>query len=290
VPTGDFCGEGVLWDQESRCVYWTDINRFLVHRYVPAHKTLQTWFFSEPVTGVLLTSRRDTLALSVGSGAVLWKPDGDAASTKIFDLPGWPRVRCNDAGVDPGGVLWIGSMYNNVDASGKPSKEGDGEGILYRIEGSGKSSEHRRNLGISNTFVWSPDRSKFYFGDSLANRLWSYDYDLKSRTIAGERVFFEDFERGAPDGSAIDTEGYIWNCRYGGSCIVRIAPSGKVDRIIDLPVNRPTNCTFGGQHGNTLYVTSASPEPGKWERFGGGLFALETNVTGVTENKFQLDS
>jgi hypothetical protein len=35
-------------------------------------------------------------------------------------------------------------------------------------------------------------------------------------------------------------------------------------------------------------VTSAGAAPGQWERFGGGLFALETNVTGMAENKFQL--
>ena len=55
-----------------------------------------------------------------------------------------------------------------------------------------------------------------------------------------------------------------------------------------MPVSRPTNCTFGGQHGNVLYVTSASPEAGHWERFGGGLFALHTNVTGMAENQFLL--
>jgi sugar lactone lactonase YvrE len=86
----------------------------------------------------------------------------------------------------------------------------------------------------------------------------------------------------------MDAEGYVWNCRYGGGCIVRVSPNGKIDRVIDLPVSRPTNCTFGGPHGNMLYITSASPEPGRWERFGGGLFALQTNVTGMDENKFQL--
>ena len=66
------------------------------------------------------------------------------------------------------------------------------------------------------------------------------------------------------------------------------APDGKIDRVIEMPVSRPTNCTFGGPHGNVLYVTSASPAAGHWERFGGGLFALETNVTGLEENKWML--
>jgi sugar lactone lactonase YvrE len=288
AATRDFCGEGVLWERDTECVYWTDINRFLVHRYALKDNTLRTWFFSEPVTCVMQTSRKDTLALSMGSGIALWKPDSDAPPTLLFALPGWPLVRCNDAGVDPGGALWVGSMRNNVGKNGEPTKAGGTDGVLYRVEATGAASEWRTGVGISNTLLWSPDRSRFYFGDSLQDCIWSHDYDLAGRTIRGEQPFFKGFGRGLPDGSAMDCDGYLWNCRYGGSCIVRVAPDGKIDRIIEMPVSRPTNCTFGGAQGNVLYVTSASPDPGHWERFGGCLFALETNVTGMSENKFQL--
>ena len=288
AATRDVCGEGVLWDRDTQSIYWTDINRFLVHRYELKDGTLKTWFFSEPVTCVMETSRKDTLALSLGSGITLWKPGSDAPPTPLFALPGWPFVRCNDAAVDPGGALWVGSMRNNVKANGDAEPAGGTDGVLYRVDGTGTSTEWRRDLGISNTLLWSPDQSRFYFGDTLKNCIWSYEYDLAGRSIRGEQPFFQGFERGSPDGSAIDTEGYVWNCRYDGACIVRIAPDGKIDRVIDLPVSRPTNCTFGGPGGNVLYITSASPEAGHWERFGGCFFALETNVTGMAENKFQL--
>jgi sugar lactone lactonase YvrE len=282
------CGEGVLWERDTQSIYWTDINRFLVHRYLLQDGTVKTWFFSEPVTCVMETNRRDTLALSLGSGIVLWEPAGHEPHEQLFALPGWPSVRCNDAAVDPGGVLWVGTMRNNVLANGAPDDHGGRNGVLYRVEGTGAASEWRHGLGISNTLLWSPDHSRFYFGDSLQNCIWSYEYDAAGRTIHGEQPFFQDFERGSPDGSAMDAEGFLWNCRYGGGCIVRIAPNGKIDRVIEIPVSRPTNCTFGGPRGNVLYVTSASPAAGHWERFGGGLFAMETNVTGLAENKWLL--
>src|ERR1700734_711780 len=78
AATGDVCGEGVLWEHSTNSVYWTDINRFLVHRYALNDGALKTWFFSEPVTCVMETTRRDTLALSLGSGIALWKPGSDA--------------------------------------------------------------------------------------------------------------------------------------------------------------------------------------------------------------------
>jgi sugar lactone lactonase YvrE len=288
VPAGDACGEGVLWDRENQSIYWTDINRFLVHRYSLPDDSVKTWFFSEPVTCVLQTNQEGTLCLSLGSGLALWQPANDTPPVKLFSLPGWPFVRCNDAGIDPGGRAWVGSMRNNVKEDGAPGESGGEDGVLYRIEGTGASSVCRGQLGISNTLVWNPDRTRFYFGDTLKNCIWSYEYDLGTGNIRGEKPFFQGFERGKPDGSAIDMDGYLWNCRYGGGCIVRVAPDGTIDRVIEMPVRRPTNCTFGGPDGNVLYVTSASPEPGQWERFGGGLFALETDVSGMPGNKFKL--
>jgi len=285
APTGDKCGEGILWDEATQSVYWTDINRFLVHRYSWKSAEVRTWLFQEPVTCVLAASCKQVLALILGSGAMFWEPERDLRHDRIFQLPNWPTVRCNDAGVDPRGALWVGSMRNNVKEDGESIDAGGWDGVLYRIDGEGAITVMESDVGISNTVLWNPDHSKFYFGDSMKNEIRSYDYDASDGSIDGERSFFKGFERGLPDGSAVDNDGYIWNCRYGGSCVVRVSPDGLVDRVIELPVSYPTNCTFGGEDNNILLVTSASPESGKWERFGGGLFAIRTNTTGQLPNE-----
>ncbi len=287
AATGDRCGEGILSLQATQCVYWTDINRFLVHRYNVGSAEVKSWFFSEPVTCVLPTNRKGSLLLVLGSGAMLWEPERDVRHEQFFTLPGWPFVRCNDAAIDPRGDLWIGTMRNNVKADGELGEAGGSDGVLYHIDGSGDVSERRRDLGISNTLVWSPDNSRFYFGDTMKNQIWSYDYDMADGSIRDEQSFFQGFDRGWPDGSTIDAEGYVWNCRYGGSCIVRVAPDGNVDRIIEMPVSNLTNCTFGGPEGNILYVTCAAPDPGRWERLAGCLFAIETNIVGLPNNEFR---
>jgi len=284
APTGDVCGEGAVWHASHSAVYWTDINRFLIHRLTLADQCVRTWFFDEPVTALILTDRDEVLTVVMGSSVILWEPASDRRYSPIFHLEGWPKVRLNDGRADPGGSLWVGSMRNNVNPDGTSGDAGGKDGILHRIDSAARVTLHRRGVGISNTLAWSPDGRRFYFGDTIANVIWVYDFDSATGQISNEVPFLEDFDRGLPDGSTIDSEGYLWNCRYYGGCIVRVNPNGKVDRMVDMPVKNITTCTFGGADLKTLFVTTAS-SPG--ERLSGGLFAIQCEVRGQAENKFR---
>ena len=286
VPAGDKCGEGAVWVAAENSVYWTDINRFLIHRYDMARAALKSWFFDEPVVALSLTSRPDQMLVALGSKLIRWWPETDRRADFGFDLPGSPRVRLNDGRSDPAGNFWVGSMKNNVLPDGELGEAGPGEGVLYRVDPAGAVTEWRKDLGISNTLCWSPDTSRFYFGDTLANEIRVYDYDRTSGAISNERVFFAGFDRGLPDGSAIDSAGYLWNCRFGGGCIVRIAPDGQIDRVIDMPVHNVTTCAFGGADLRTLFITTASIVAPPGNRLAGSLFTLQVDVPGMAENTF----
>jgi sugar lactone lactonase YvrE len=287
APTGDVCGEGAVWHAAESAVYWTDINRFLIHRFTLTDQCVRTWYFDEPVTALALTDRDDVLAVVMGSGVMLWEPGSDLRRDFLYRLEGWPAVRLNDGRADPRGSLWVGSMRNNVNPDGSPGETGGTDGILCRIDPDGRVTQHRKDIGISNTLAWSPDRKRFYFGDTDANIVWSYDYDRETGTISHETPFFQGFERGSPDGSTVDAQGYLWNCRYGGGCIVRVAPNGEVDSVIEMPVKNITTCTFGGPDLKTLYVTTAAAQTMPRLRWDGGLFAIECDVRGQAENRFR---
>ena len=89
------------------------------------------------------------------------------------------------------------------------------------------------------TLLWReiPTGAVFYFGDTIANVIWSYDYDPLEGTISNETQFFQDFERGLPDGSTVDTEGYLWNCQFYSGWWEPAAspPDGVVDSVIEMP-------------------------------------------------------
>jgi len=277
-----------VWHDEGQAVYWTDINRFLIHRFDPANESVKSWLFDEPVTAVLLTDRDSTFAVVLGSRIIFWEPSSDSRRDQGFRLPGWPAVRLNDAGVDPRGSLWAGSMQNNVNADGSEGPIDQTSGVLYRIDPNGGVGEFQDHIQISNTFVWSPDKKRFYFGDTLTNTISVYDYDERTGSIGKPNPYFFGFSRGLPDGSAIDEEGYVWNCRWDGSCVVRVAPNGQVDRVIEMPTRNITNCTFGGKDLNILYVTTAASLTDVGDRLAGSLFAIQSDVRGVPDGRFRV--
>jgi sugar lactone lactonase YvrE len=287
--TGDRCGEGAAWHAEEQAVYWCDINRFLVHRFDLATASVKTWAFEEPVVAVSLTRDPGQLLLAMASRLLLWRPSSGSRRDLGFSLEGSPGIRLNDGRADRQGNFWIGSMQNNVRADGDLDRDMEwakpGKGTLFRFAPDGTHTVRRRHVGISNTICWSPDGRIFYFGDTLENEIRAYDFDGAAGRIVNERPFFSGFGRGGPDGSAIDAEGYLWNCRYGGGCVVRVAPDGRIDRVVEMPCTDITTCTFGGGDLKTLYITTAGMGGHPGERLAGSLFALDCEAPGLAENR-----
>jgi sugar lactone lactonase YvrE len=279
APVGDHCGEAATWSPDEGRLYWSDVNRFLVHRLAPETGAVETWFFDEPCVALALTDTPGTLLLALGSKVLQWQPDTDTRTPFGFSLDGWPQVRLNDGRAGPCGEFWIGSMANNVGADGAQGRVDGFRGHLFRLAIGARAVEQKSQIGISNTVCFSPDQTHLYFGDTNRNTIWRYDYDRLTRTISNETGFFEGFDRGLPDGSAIDGEGCLWNCRFGGGCIVRVRPDGEIDRIIEMPVSNVTTCEFGGRDLSTLYITTASILLERHERLAGSLFAIRS--TGV---------
>jgi sugar lactone lactonase YvrE len=288
VEAKDLVGESPLWHPEHECVYWTDINGFKINRYSPETKELKSWRFDGPVTTLSLTTAAQWLLVAVGGRLILWSAQTDRRIPFAQPERDWPHNRLNDGATDPSGVFWVGSMRNNVGPEGSDLKVDGFTGSLYRVTADGDVSVADSGFGITNTMVWSPDRSTFYCACSVRNIIYAYDYDAGSSSIRNRRLFVQNGAAGVPDGSAMDEEGCLWNCRYSGGCIVRISPEGKIVEEIRMPASNVTNCEFGGEDLRTLYVTSASLGAVEEEKLAGGLFVIRTEVRGVGPARFRL--
>jgi sugar lactone lactonase YvrE len=158
-------------------------------------------------------------------------------------------VRMNDGACDPQGRFWAGTMAYD---------ESPGAGTLYRLELDGSCTTMLTGLTISNGIGWSPDASTMYLNDSGTGRVDAFRFDGPSGAISDRRTLVQISEPGvAPDGLTVDDEGGIWVALWNGGAVHRYAPDGSLLTSVQLPVERPTSCAFGGPERETLFVTSA---------------------------------
>ena len=197
------------------------------------------------------------MLVCLASKLVWWWPATDRRQDHGFRLEGFPRVRLNDGRTDPLGNFWVGSMKNNVLPDGELGEAGPGEGKLFRIAPDGTVTVWLEGIGISNTLCWSPDRRTFYLGDTLDNVLWAFRLRRREKSPTAATISAAGTAAcpTAPPSTQAETSGI---CRFGGGCIARIGPDGKLRGTVEIGVPNVTTCVFGGADLRTLYITSAS--------------------------------
>ena len=281
-------GEGITYSSSNNNLYWLDIgNVSKLYSLDLSSNKKEIFELPEIVTATSIKSQNE-LILATTNGLKLFNTSNKKFESVVNIENQQSLTRSNDGASDALGRFWFGTMQNNFDKNGNgiPLKENIGK--LYKVDTNKKISVVEEGLGIPNTFVWSPDNTNFYFTDTLNGTLLSYDFELESGELSNKKNF-ATFDRGHPDGSTIDTDGCVWNCRWGGSCIVRFTPSGKVDQIIEMPVQNITNCIFGGSDMKTLFITTASNEGKNQNDLDGSLFSINLNYQGIEDNKSKLE-
>ena len=272
-------GEGPFWDVPTQALYWVNIAGKQALRLMGGQ--LQVWQLPEHVSAFIPCESGDAL-VTLSSGVYRLCLVTEALTLLCVADP-QPGNRCNEARCDALGRLWLGTMQNNIGEQGEDLPITRRSGGLFRIDADAQVTPLLSGLGIPNTLLWNEDISQVHFGDSMDGTLYRHAIQSDGQ-LHPAQVWFGPHARGGPDGSALDVDGYIWNARWDGSCLLRIAPDGSVDRIIELPVSRPTSCVFGGPNLTTLYITSAaSPLDHPLD---GAVLAVEVDVPGTPCTRF----
>lgn len=271
VNSADRLGEGPVWSAAEGRLYWFDIKGRRLAWYAP--ETDDRGAFDLPMRASAAAVRaQGGLLAATEKGLAVVDPDaGTIAVTQPYELG--EGFRTNDGKVDPEGRFWWSTMDD--DGGKRP-------GSVFRTQPDGTTTRVLTGIHIPNTVSFSPDGRLLYMADSKRQTLFVHETaDLsKVREFAHTRG-----TTASPDGSAVDAEGYLWNAQWGGWRVVRYAPDGRVDRVIQAPVEQPTSCAFGGPDLSTLYVTSAwdelSDEARAKQPLAGGLFAVDVGVKGL---------
>lgn len=246
-------GEGILWCERRRVLYWTDILAAELWRHDPASGHTHTWSLPAPL-GCLALAEDGRLLLGLAKG--LHASDAEAQlgrrdllTTTLADVEAdEPMTRINDGRADRHGGFVFGTKSEHADL--RPI------GRFHQYTAAhGLRELALPRAAIPNSICFDADGTTMYFCDSVTPRILRCRYDAATATVSDIGLFVELDTPGAePDGSVIDDEGALWNAQWGAGRVVRYLPDGRFDRIVRIPAAQPSCCVLAG---DMLYITSA---------------------------------
>lgn len=276
-------GEGPLWSVRDQCLYFVDIVSQRVQAFSPSTGQYRQWLF-DGLVGSIAECKSGGLIVCVADRVVRFDPSrGESSVEELLVLErDRPQNRLNDGKVDPWGRFWVGSVRRD---------EASPDARLWCVSPSGEARCVREGITVSNSLAFDAERERMYFADSPTGLI-----EQARLGAGGEPSAFQPFARagkGAPDGSCTDREGFLWNAEWGGHRICRYAPDGSLDRVLDVPVSRPSCCAFGGAELRTLFVTSArvgmSDAELEKDPYAGSLYRVELeDASGLPADLFAI--
>lgn len=272
-------GEGPFWHPGRQQLFWFDINNKAMFAATPEGEVVQRWDLPEIVAAGSIIDQ-DNLAVVTETGLKRFHLQQGMGETIMPVEADKTATRCNDSRVHPSGAFWIGTMDRG-------NEEG-AIGALYHYR-SGKLTPLKTDIRIPNATCFAPDGRTAYWTDTPTKQILKVATDPQTGLPVGNWEVFADVshEPGYPDGAVVDSEGYLWNAKWGGACIVRHAPDGSIERTIEVPVSQVSCPAFGGPDLKTLFLTTAnktmSAEQLAKEPTAGGIFSIKLDIAGLAE-------
>lgn len=282
IQTRDQLGETPLWCPRTAKVWWINIEQPKLHSFDECTGKHAVYPFDCTFLGSLALHRDGGFVVALDNTLHRFDPVTGALHKIVEVEPADAGTRLNDGRSDSRGRLWIGTMDAAIE---KPL------GSFYRVDPDGNVQKFFDDIIVTNSVATSPDGRTLYMSDTRRFKLWAFDLDLDRGVITNRRVFVDyESQRGRPDGACVDREGYVWNAVFAGHRVVRYAPNGRLDRVIELPVTNPTCVCLGGPDLRTLYITTATkmidPAVLAHEDWAGALLAIDVDVAGLPESLF----
>ena len=269
--------EGPAWDGQA--LLFTHIPNNRIMRYDPTTGACTEFRTGTNATNGLMFDAQGRLYGCSGGGRCILRFEPDGSTTTLPHLlDGRRHNRPNDLAIDRQGRIWFTDPYGR----GLPESERelDHTSVLRltpQPDGDWQLERMTYDTSAPNGILFSQDERTLYVVQSDYEGVRDLRaYPLQDDDTLGNftvlHQFGEDFRgvhRGL-DGMCLDTEGNLiacggWRLAGPGPMIYVFSPSGRVLETHPVPVDRPTNCTFGGSDLSTLYVTTG----------GGHLFRVQ---------------
>ena len=275
-------GEGTLWVKDQNSIFFVDIKKKRIFSLNIKTKKKKIFKVNKEI-GFIAHFKKQIFILGLQGEIRIQNLKTKKILKSINIEPKIKLNRINDGKTDPKGNLWFGTMDN---LERKIEK-----GSLYKLDKNLNLKKIDKNYRITNgpAFI---DQFNFYHTDSGKKIIYKIKINKKNEIIKKNIFKKFTFNEGSPDGMTLDKNNNLWVAHYHGACVSVFDSKAKLIHRIQLPAKNITNCTFGGQNNNELFITSATKGMNKAElrkfRYSGFLFSVKTNTKGFVQKKFIL--
>ena len=275
-------GEGTLWVKDHNSIYFVDIKKKTINS-LNIKKNKKKIYRVNKEIGFLAHVKNNIFVLGL-QGEIRIQ---NLKTKKIFKtIPIESKIklnRINDGKTDTAGNLWFGTM-DNLERKLE-------RGSLYKLDKNLKLTSVDKKYRITNGPAFL-NQFNFYHTDSSKKKIYKIKIDSKNNII-NKKVFKKFLTKdGSPDGMTLDRNKNLWVAHYGGACISVFNQKAKLIHKVNFPAKNITNCIFGGQNNNELFVTTATKGMNTAElrkyRYSGSLFSVKTNSKGFLQKQFVL--
>jgi gluconolactonase len=243
--------EGPAWDGKDT-LYFTDVPAGILYKIDGEGELAK--FISPSLHSNGLMKWGDFLYACEMDSAIVRYKLGDASSRKVLtrEYQGARYNAPNDLVIDrTGGVYFTDPEFR----APKPLPQKT-RGVYY-VSAEGKVTRLVEELPNPNGIILSPDETKLYVVPSSQSAVMVYD--VTSPGLIGPGKTFATLRQpvgqnnSGGDGCTIDTDGWLYATTGLGVQVIK--PDGTIAEVITLP-EVPSNATFGGADGKTLYMTA----------------------------------
>jgi len=256
--------EGPAWDGKDS-LYFTDVQNARIHKLGGNGEVSVFAEDTGPANGLMFNQAGELVACDMGGQLVAWNVATKEKRVLASEFEGKRFNAPNDLVIDAaGGVYFTDPPFR----APQPLPQGV-QGVYY-LSADGKLSRVVNDAPAPNGILLSRDEKTLYVLPSMSAEMQAYPIEAPGK-LGAVRVFCKlnnppERPSGGCDGATIDERGNLYFTTGLGLQVFNEV--GEALGVIEIP-EQPSNCTFGGADGKTLYVTART-----------SLYAIPMHVKG----------
>ncbi|MBF0522554.1 MAG: SMP-30/gluconolactonase/LRE family protein [Candidatus Omnitrophica bacterium] len=248
IGTGFLFTEGPVWIKSENRLLFSDIDQEKIFSWSKEKGVSVYREESNGANGNFLDKQGRLITAEHQSRQLTYADPDGTVNVLVGTYEGKRFNSPNDLTVSSDGSIW----FTDPDYGLRGRKKELSGNFVFKLDTAGTLAVAITELSKPNGLCFSPDEQYLYVADSDGKNHNIHRYAIKNGLLSPGEVFCV-IDNKIPDGIRCDNKGRLYVA--AGDGIQIFSPAGKLIGKI-LTDSWPTNLCFGGEDGQTLFITA----------------------------------